>query len=129
MKIAALIVRILLGLIFIVFGLNGFLHFIPQPPMPPSDALTFFTVMIKSHYMMPIFAIQVIGGALLLAGLYVPLGLALLAPVIVNIFLTHLLLAPSGLPLAIITALLWLVLFYAYREYFASIFTANAKPA
>ena len=84
--------------------------------------------MIKSHYMMPIFALQIIGGALLLVGRYVPLGLALLAPVIVNIFLTHLLLAPSGLPLASVTALLWLVLFYAYRQYFASIFTANATP-
>src|SRR5580704_18821650 len=71
-KIVALIVRILLGLVFVVFGLNGFLHFIPQPPMPPSDATTFFTVMVKSHYMVPIFALQVIGGAILLIGRFVP---------------------------------------------------------
>ena len=62
MKIVVLIARILLGLVFVVFGLNGFLNFIPQPPMPPSDALTFFTVMMKSHYMVPIFALQVIHG-------------------------------------------------------------------
>jgi putative oxidoreductase len=129
MKIVVLIARILLGLVFVVFGLNGFLNFIPQPPMPPSDALTFFTVMIKSHYMVPIFALQIIGGVILLIGRFVPLGLAILAPVIVNIFITHLLLAPSGLPLAIVVVVLWFVLFYAYRQYFAGIFTANATPS
>jgi len=129
MKIVVLIVRILLGLVFVVFGLNGFLHFIPQPPMPPSDALTFFTVMIKSHYMVPIFALQIVGGVILLIGRFVPLGLAILAPVIVNIFITHLLLAPAGLPLAIVVVILWFVLFYAYRQYFAGIFTANATPS
>ena len=68
MKIVALIARILLGLLFVVFGLNGFLHFIPQPPMPPGDVTTFFTVLTTSGYMMPVFALQLIGGALLLVG-------------------------------------------------------------
>ena len=129
MKIAALIARILLGLVFVVFGLNGFLHFIPQPPMPPSDVTTFFTILVKSHYMVPVFALQVIGGALLLIGRFVPLGLTLLAPVLFNILLTHILLAPSGLPLAGVATLLWLVVFAAYRQHFAGIFTANATPA
>lgn len=129
MKIVALIARILLGLEFLVFGLNGFLHFIPQPPMPPSDMKTLFTVLVSTHYMVPVFALQVIGGALLLIGRFVPLGLILLGPVIVNILLTHILMNPSGLPPGAFAAVLWLILFYAYRQYFAGIFTANAKPA
>jgi hypothetical protein len=126
MKIVALIARILLGLIFAVFGLNGFLHFLPQPPMPPSDITTYFHVLMNSHYMVPVFALQILGAAQLLIGRYVPLGITLLGPIVVNILLTHLLLAPSGLPLAIVVSLLWLVLFFAYRKYFAEIFTANA---
>ena len=65
---------------------------------------------------------------MLLIGRFVPLALALLGPVIVNILITHILLQPSGLPPGALAALLWLVLFYAYRQYFASIFTANATP-
>lgn len=129
MKIVALIARILLGLLFVVFGLNGFLHFIPQPPMPPGDVTTFFTVLTTSGYMMPVFALQLIGGALLLVGRFVPLGLALLGPVVVNILLVHFLLEPKGRPLAAVTALLWLVIFAAYRKYFAGVFTANATPS
>jgi uncharacterized membrane protein YphA (DoxX/SURF4 family) len=129
LKIVALVARILLGLEFLVFGLNGFLHFIPQPPMPPSDMTTFATVLTTTHYFVPIFVIQVIAGALLLIGRFIPLALALVGPVIVNILLTHILMAPAGLPPGALAALLWLILFYAYREYFASLFTANAKPA
>jgi putative oxidoreductase len=129
-KIVALICRILLGLMFVVFGLNGFFHFIPQPTTPPPpDMLAFVTVLMKSHYMVPVFALQVIGGALLLIGRFVPLGLALLGPVIVNILITHILLQPSGLPPGAIAAVLWLVLFYAYRQYFATLFTASAQPS
>jgi putative oxidoreductase len=129
LKIVPIVARILLGLLFVVFGLNGFLHFIPQPPSPPSDLTTLFTVMIRSHYMVPIFALQVIGGALLLIGRFVPLGLALLAPVLVNILIIHILLNPSGIAPGALAAILWLVLFFAYREYFASIFTVNATPS
>jgi putative oxidoreductase len=129
MKIVALIARILLGLEFLVFGLNGFLLFLPQPPLPPGDMLTFVTVMGKSHYMVPVFALQVIGGALLLIGRFVPLALALLGPVVINILITHIVFLPAGIPPGAIAALLWLVLFYAYRRYFASIFTANATPS
>jgi uncharacterized membrane protein YphA (DoxX/SURF4 family) len=129
LKIVALIARILLGLLFVVFGLNGFLHFIPQPPMPPGDVTTFFTVLTTSGYMMPVFALQLIGGALLLVGRFVPLGLALLGPVVVNILLVHFLLEPKGRPLAAVTALLWLVIFAAYHKYFAGVFTANATPS
>jgi putative oxidoreductase len=129
MKIVVLIARILLGLIFVVFGLNGFLLFLPQPPIPPGDMLTFVTVMGKSHYMIPVFALQVIGGLLLLIGRFVPLALTLLGPVLVNILITHIVFQPSGLPPGVFAAVLWLLLFFAYRQYFASIFTANATPA
>ncbi len=129
MKIVALIARILLGLEFLVFGLNGFLHFIPMPPMPPSDLTTFSTVLMKTHYMVPVFALQVLAGALLLIGRFVPLALALIGPVIVNILITHLLMNPAGIPPGALAAVLWLILFFAYREYFASLFAANAKPA
>jgi uncharacterized membrane protein YphA (DoxX/SURF4 family) len=129
MKIVLLIARILLGLEFLIFGLNGFFHFIPQPPMPPSDVTTFFTVLMTSHYMVLVFVLQVLGGALLLIGRFVPLGLTLLGPVIVNILLVHFLLEPKGRPIAVVTAVLWLVLFVGYRKYFAGIFTANAVPA
>lgn len=128
MKIAALVARILLGLEFLVFGLNGFLLFLPQPPVPP-EMLAFFTVMSKSHYMVPVFALQVIGGALLLIGRFVPLALTLLGPVVINILITHIVFQPAGLPPGILAALLWLVLFFAYRQYFAGLFTADAKPS
>ena len=129
MKIVILTARILLGLIFVVFGLNGFLLFLPQPPLPPGDMLTFVTVMGKSHYMIPVFLLQVIGGVLLLIGRFVPLALTLLGPVIVNILITHIVFQPSGLPPGAFAAILWLVLFLAYRQYFAGIFIADAKPA
>jgi putative oxidoreductase len=128
-KIVVLIARILLGLVFVVFGLNGFLNFIPQPPIPPGDMLAFVTVMGHSHYMVPVFALQVFGGALLLIGRFVPLALVLLGPVLVNILITHILLNPAGLPPGAIAAVLWFILFYAYRQYFAGIFTANAQPS
>jgi len=100
MKIATTIARMLLGFVFLVFGLNGFLHFIPMQPMP-NVALQFFGGLAATGYMLPLlFGTQALGGALLILGLYVPLALALLAPVLVNIFLFHVFVAPSGLPIA-----------------------------
>ena len=99
MKIASMISRYLLGLVFVVFGLNGFLHFIPQGPMPTGVAGEFMaTIMMESHYMVPVFAFQVIGGVLLLINRYVPLGLTILAPIIVNILIVHTLLLPARGP-------------------------------
>src|SRR5258708_32540864 len=99
MKIASLIARLLLGLIFLVFGLNGFLHFIPMPP-PKGLAAQFGGAIFVSHYWVVIFGLQVIGGVLLLVNRFVPLALVLLGPVIVNIFFFHPLIAPEWLPLA-----------------------------
>lgn len=121
MKIAAIISRYLLGLVFTVFGLNGFLQFIPAQPMPPL-AMQFFGSLIQSHYSIAIFAIQLVGGLLLLAtSRYVPLALTLLAPIIVNIVLFHATMAPSGLPVAMVVVILWLILAYRVRSAFAPI--------
>lgn len=117
-------VRILLGLIFLVFGLNGFLHFLPAPP-PPGLAGQYFTVLFVSHYLVLVFVIQTIGGILLLVNRFVPLALTLLAPVIVNILMFHFLMAPAGLPLALVTTALWVVVFLSVRQNFAGLFVAR----
>ncbi len=119
MKTAALVVRILVGLVFTVFGLNGFLQFLPQMPMP-QPAMTFLGGLAASGYMLPLlFATQVVAGVLLLLGLFVPLALALLAPVIVNIFLFHVFLVPGGLPLALVVVIFELFLVWMNRAAFA----------
>jgi putative oxidoreductase len=122
MKIVELIARILLGLIFFVFGLNGFLHFIPMGPMPTGLAGEFVDALLKSHYVLVVSAIQVVGGALLLVNRYVPLALTLLGPVIVNILLFHLLLNHTGLAMAFVVVILWCIIAYRQRRYFASLF-------
>jgi putative oxidoreductase len=122
MRIAALIARILLGLIFFVFGLNGFLHFIPMGPMPSGLAGQFATILHQSHYELFVSALQVAGGLLLLVNRYVPLALVLLGPVIVNILLFHSLMLPSGLPLAIVVAILWGIVAIRHRQYFSGLF-------
>jgi putative oxidoreductase len=124
-RIASIIARYLLGLIFLVFGLNGFLHFIPMPP-PKGLAAQFGGAIFVSHYWVVIFGIQVIGGVLLLVNRFVPLALVLLGPVIVNIFFFHALMAPEGLPLAIVVVLLWVILAVRYKQYLAGIFVQNA---
>ena len=124
MKAATLIARILLGLVFVVFGLNGFLHFLPQPPVP-AEAGAFFGALAATGYMLPlIFAAQILGGALMLVGM-VPLGLLILAPVIVNIVAFPLFLAPEGLPLAAVVMLLGLFLAWSHREAYAPLFSSR----
>lgn len=127
MKIAALIARILLGLVFVVFGLNGFLHFIPTGPLPTGLAGQFVTVLFQSHYVLYVSAIQVAGGVLLLVNRYVPLGLVLLGPVIVNILLFHLLLNRTGLEIAIVVTILWCIVAFRHRQYFSGIFVQRAS--
>jgi uncharacterized membrane protein YphA (DoxX/SURF4 family) len=124
MRVVRLIARILLGLIFTVFGLNGFLHFLPMPPMsgPPAE---FFGALFHTGYMIRlIFADQVLGGVLLLIGLAVPFALLLLAPIVLNIFLFHLFLAPSGLPLALIVVILEVFLAWTYWELYVPLFAS-----
>ena len=120
MKITVVIARFLLGFIFLVFGLNGFLHFIPSSP-PSGTAGQFVGALFVSHYLLPIFLLQVISGVLLLVNRYVPLALTLLAPIIVNILLIHILMLPSGLPLALVVTVLWIVVFLSVRDAFAGL--------
>jgi putative oxidoreductase len=127
MKILMLIARLLLGLIFFVFGLNGFFHFLDMGPLPSGLAGQFIVALAQSKYFLVVAALQVAGGALLLANRYVPLGLVLLGPVIVNIVLYHLFLNPTGLVMAIVVTVLWLVVFYSHRRYFTSIFVQQAS--
>jgi hypothetical protein len=121
MRTVSAIARYLAGVIFLVFGLNGFLHFIPLPP-PDGVAGQFMGALFVSHYLTLIFGLQVIAAVLLLANRYVPLALAVLAPVIVNILCFHALMAPSGLPLALFVAVLWALIFVDVRPAFAALF-------
>ena len=126
MKILTLIARLLLGLIFVVFGLNGFLNFLNMGPMPTGLAGQFIGALALSHYYWVVAALQVAGGVLLLVGRFLPLALVLLVPVIVNIVLYHVFLNPSGVALAIVVVILWLIVFYGYRQYFSGIFVQRA---
>jgi putative oxidoreductase len=126
MKIALLIARILLGLIFLVFGLNGFLHFIPMPP-PTGVAGQFFGSIFVSHYWVVIFGVQVLGGLLLLFNRFVPFALVILGPVIVNIFFFHALMAPAGVPLAIVVVVLWALVAIRNKQHLAGIFVQRAE--
>jgi len=120
MKYAILIARVLLGIVIVVFGSNAFLHFIPTPPLQ-GQAGAFIGALIASGYIYAVAMLQIVGGLLLLIGRFVPLGLALLSPIIVNIMLYHICLDPSGLPVAIFVSLLALFLLWVYRDRFAAL--------
>jgi uncharacterized membrane protein YphA (DoxX/SURF4 family) len=124
------IARVLLGLIFFVFGLNGFLHFIPQPETGiPQGALAFTAAMMQTGYLFPLVAgTQVVVGALLLANRFVPLALALIAPVVVNIVAFHVFLAPSGTGVAVVVLLLEAYLAWAYRHAYRPMLAMQARP-
>ena len=126
MRIVALIARLLLGLIFLVFGLNAFLQFLSMP-MPTGLAGQFIGALFMSHYLWVVAALQIIGGLLLLVGRFIPLALVLLGPVIVNILLYHLLLNPTGMIMAVVVAVLWFIVFYAHRQYVSGIFVQKAN--
>jgi putative oxidoreductase len=126
MKTASLIARYLLGVIFLVFGLNGFLQFIPMPP-PTGIAAQFMGAMFLSHYLVVVFLLEVIPAILLLINRYVPLALVLLGPVIVNIFLFHCFMAPSGLPLATVVAVLWVLVAAGVRPAFSGILQKHVR--
>ena len=121
MRIAFTIARYLAGLIFLVMGLNGFLNFIHFPP-PTGTAAQFMGALYVSHYLWVIFAFQLVAGVLLLINRYVPLAVAILAPVLVNILVFHITMAPAGLPLAIFVAILWAVIFVDVRSAFSPLF-------
>lgn len=122
MRIATIIVRLLLGLAFFVFGLNGFLNFIPAPPLEGA-VLTFMqATAIQSHFLLLAFATQLIAGALLLVNRFVPFALALLAAVIANILDFHVTVAQGGFGPPLVVTVLWLFLVWRYRASFAPLF-------
>jgi len=125
MKTADLIARIVLGFVFLVFGLNGFLQFLPQPAMP-KGAVSFFGALAASGYMLPLlFATQIVGGALVLAGM-VRLGLVILAPVLVNVVAFHVFLAPDGLLFATVVFAVALFLAWRHRASYGPLFVRGA---
>ena len=131
MKILTLICRILLGLIFVVFGLNGFLHFIHMGPPPPAGSIpaNYMSSLSGSGIMSIVYGMEVLGGALVLLGGTTPLGLVVLGPVIVNALMFHLfMLGGHGIINALAAALLELFLIFAYRANFAGILSTTAKP-
>ena len=127
MKIVSIIARYLLGLMFTVFGLNGFLNFIHQPPPANPLAIQFFIAISSSYFAAFFFAVQLIGGLLLLSGYFVPLALTLLAAELYNILAFHLTLAPASIPPALVACVLWVLVFLQYRESLSGLF--SAKPA
>ncbi len=124
MKIAATIARYLLAFVFLMFELNGFLHFIPTPP-PLGPGGMFMDGLYISHELAVIMALQLLCGILLLAGRFVPLALAVLGPIIVNIVLFHAFMAPAGLPAALFTAVLWFLTYWSVRPAFSRLFQAS----
>ena len=123
MKYVIVIARVLLGLVFVVFGFNAFLPFMGPPPEMHGQAGAFITALMSSGYMYVIAVLQVLGGLCLLLGArFVPLGLTLLGPVIVNIILYHVFLDPTGMPRAVVISVLALFLLWVYRFKFPAIF-------
>jgi putative oxidoreductase len=129
MKTAVLIARILLGLMFTVFGLNGFLNFIKQPPPTNPLVIHFFTAVGMSHYAYMFFAFQLIAGLLLISGYFVPLALVVLAAEIVNILTYHITMDIGSIAPALLALVLWLVVFAGYRNSFHGIFAAKPPVA
>ncbi len=120
--------RIVLGLIFTVFGLNGFLNFIPLPELS-GNAAVFMGGLAASGYLFPLMkVVEILCGLMLLAGRYVPLALTLLASIVINIFFFHVALDSSGMPLAVLILVLQLYLAWSYRSSFQGVLKANAEP-
>jgi putative oxidoreductase len=126
MKIAAIVARYLLGLMFTVFGLNGFLHFIHQPPPTNALELQFLVAVSASHFAAFFFVLQALSGLLLLFGFFVPLALTVLAAELYNILAFHLTMAPGSIAPALVACVLWILVFLQYRKSFNGIFRAKA---
>ncbi|HUA08387.1 MAG TPA: hypothetical protein VMA98_03875 [Candidatus Acidoferrales bacterium] len=127
MKIVSTVARILLGVMFTVFGLNGFLHFIPSPAFPPGYLLDFLTAVGGSGYYVLIFGVQLICGIMLLTGQYVPLAIVALGAVLANILTFHATMNPQGFPPAIVALILWFLTAWPIRAQFAPIFARKAN--
>jgi len=120
------VARYLLGFLFVVIGLNGFFHFLPLLPPTSPLAIEYFTAVTVSHYMVPIFLLQLTAGILLLANRFVPLALVILAAILFNILLFHITMDPKGIGLGAFATILWVLVFLSYRPNFRAIL--SAKP-
>ena len=129
MKIASTIARYLLAFVFIVFGLNGFLHFLPQQPPPSELARQYVTVMLASHYLVFVFGLQLIAGVLFLFRRTVPLALIIAGPLIVNILRFHALMDPRGIVPGLVVTALWFVVYWQFRAAFFGFFFTEAQSA
>ena len=129
MRFAIIGARVILGLIFTVFGLNGFFHFIPNPEM--NEPMTTFMMALAGtgYFMIVVKVVEVVSGLMILTGRFLPLGLILLAPVSVHILFVHLFLDQAGLAMAIVIVVLQVFLAFAYRDSFGGVLNANARPA
>jgi putative oxidoreductase len=127
MKMMFIISRYLLGLMFTVFGLNGFLNFLHQPPPANRLALEFLVAVTSSHFAAFFFAVRLIAGLLLLSGCFVPLALTYLAAELYNILAFHLTFAPASVAPALVACVLWILIYLGFRKSFQGIF--SAKPA
>jgi putative oxidoreductase len=118
MKIASLIAHYLLAVIFLVFGMNHYLNFIPTGPMPTGIAGQFFGAFLASHYMYVVAFFEVVSAILLLVNRYVPLALVVLGPIIVNILITQILMAPNTAIVGAVVAILWCLAAWRVRSVF-----------
>jgi putative oxidoreductase len=128
MNTAATIARFVLGLVLVVFGMNGFLNFIPLGPVP-GLAGQFVGALVQSHYMVVVLTLEVLSGLLLLTNSYGLLATTFIAPIIVNILLFHIFMAPAGLPLAAFVAALWVLSAYPYRALLSPLFQRRFDAA
>lgn len=127
MKIASMIARYLMGLGFLLFGLNGIFNFLPQPPLPTGPAGDYLKALAASHYMVPVSILEVIAAVLLLVNRYVPLALTILAPILVNILIFHICMLPTGLPMALLFVVFWFLVFTRVHSAFAGILQNQAQ--
>src|ERR1044072_7728084 len=127
-RIVTAIVRILLGLVFLVFGLNGFLNFIPAPKDMPQNVMTVMGALMHAGYFTVVSGTEVLVAAMLLTNCFVPLALALLAPIVVGIITFHVAMAPATIGPGIVVTVMELYLAWAYRGAFRPMLRAKTTP-
>jgi putative oxidoreductase len=125
MKIATIVARVLLGLPFLIFGINYFFPFAPHPELHGA-AIDYMTGLTKSGYFWPLLrSLEIVIGIALISGYFVPAALAVLAPINLQILLFHLALEPQNVPMAVVLAILQVFLMYRYWAYFKPLLTSK----
>ncbi len=125
MKLTAKVVRYLLGLGMVVFGLNAFFPFMPPVDLPEKGG-QFMGLLFESGYFNFVAILQLVGGLMMLLGRFVPLGLTFLGPVLVNILIFHISFDPKGIGMGLIFTLLWLIVFWRHKKSFEPLWTASS---